>query len=178
MEPWKHRRSVLTCASSPSGREAAPSPCSSSTLTALIASGIHPIVRSTRLLARLFAGSLDRRLAAGRPPEASRLLAARAQVLASPAMRAALATDLARIGAGSRQTPVMRSPKVPLNRAGVIACAPLLQQAFDALVAPRPTLARGVAVISCLLSDGTGPLYDRRRSGELPDTLSEAIAQL
>jgi hypothetical protein len=72
----------------------------------------------------------------------------------------------------------MRSPKVPLNRNSIVACDPVLQEALDALVTPRPTLARGVALISQLLSDGTGSLYDNRRAGELHDTLSAAIGQL
>ncbi len=61
-----------------------------------------PNRRWTRLFARMLASSLDRRLAQGIPPERSRLLAARAQVLASPAMRAALAADLERVAARSR----------------------------------------------------------------------------
>ena len=126
----------------------------------------------------MLASSLDRRLAAGLAPEQSRLLAARAQVLVSPVMRAALAADLERVAARSRWAPVMRSPKVPLNRRGIIACDPVLQQTLDALVAPRPTLAQGVAMISCLLSDGTGPLYDSRRSGDLGRALREAIGHL
>lgn len=137
-----------------------------------------PNRRWTRLFARMLASSLDRRLAQGIPPERSRLLAARAQVLASPAIRAALAADLERVAARSRWAPVMRSPKVPLNRRGIVACDPVLQQALDTLVTPRPTLAQGVAMISCLLSDGTGPLYESRRSGELGRTLSEAIGHL
>ncbi len=132
----------------------------------------------TRLVAQVLASSLDRRLAEGRPPESSRLLAARAEVLVSPEMRAELAADLARVGARSLRAPVMRSPKVSLNRSGIVACGPVLQRALDALVAPRPMLARGIAMISCLLSDGAGPLYDNRRADELPDTLREAIGHL
>ncbi len=132
----------------------------------------------TRLAVRLLASSLDRQLAEGRPPESNRLLAARAQVLVAPAMRADLAANLARVVARSRWAPVVRSPKVPLNRNSIVACDPVLQVALDALVAPRPMLARGIAIISQLLSDGTGPLYNNRGAGELHDTLSEAIGQL
>jgi hypothetical protein len=134
--------------------------------------------RSTRLVARLLASSLDRQLAEGRSPESHQLLAARAQLLVSPALRAELAADLARVGERSRQTPVRRSPKVAVNRHGIVACSQELQQACDALVALRPTSARGVAIISGLLSDGTGPLYNTRRSAELSPTLCEAIDQL
>jgi hypothetical protein len=134
--------------------------------------------RWTRLAARLLASSLDRQLAEGRSPESHKLLAARARLLVSPTRRAELAADLARVGERSRRAPVPRSPKVTVNCHGIAACAQVLQQACDALVAPRPTSARGVAIISGLLSDGTGPLYDNRRSAELSPTLCEAIDQL
>ncbi len=134
--------------------------------------------RWTRLAARVLASSLDRQLAEGRQPESSRLLAARAHVLVAPPMRTELAGHLTRVAARSQMAPALRSPKVRLNRSSIVACEPVLQQALDALVAPRPTLARGIAIISTLLSDGTGPLYNTRRADELHDTLSEAILQL
>ncbi len=93
-------------------------------------------------------------------------------------MRAEFAANLARVAARSRTAPVVRSPKVPLNRSSIVACDPVLQEALDALVAPRPTLARGIALISTLLSDGTGPLYNSHRAGDLHGALSEAILQL
>jgi hypothetical protein len=132
----------------------------------------------TRLASRLLASSLDRQLAQGRSPESNRLLAARALALVSPAQRAELAADLARVDERSRQAAVPRSPRVAVNRHAIVACRPVLEQAQDALVTPRPTSARGVAIISRLLSDGTGPLYNYRRSSELLPTLIEAIDQL
>jgi hypothetical protein len=49
---------------------------------------------------------------------------------------------------------------------------------IEALLAPAPVSVRGPAMVSWLLSDGAGPLYDRRRSADVADALREAIAQL
>jgi hypothetical protein len=132
----------------------------------------------TRFVARLRAGSLDRQLAQGRPPESNRFFAARAHVLASRAMRTALAAGLAHVLSEARRSPVMCARRTPLNRDSISACETEIHQAYDALLTPLPTPARGAAMISWLLSDGTGPLYNRHRSSDLRIALSEAIAQL
>jgi hypothetical protein len=134
--------------------------------------------RWARLFARLLASSLDRQLAQGRSPESNRLLAARAQVLVSPTMRRALAQNWANLLVQARIPPVVRDPRVPLNRDYIIAREPDIQQMLNALLAPLPAQARGAAMASWLLSDGTGPLYDRRRSADLGIALRESIAQL
>jgi hypothetical protein len=47
------------------------------------------------------------------------------------------------------------------------------------LVAQGPVSARGIAMVNRLLSDGTGPLYNRRvRPAQLDDTLGQVIAAL
>lgn len=97
--------------------------------------------RWVRLVARLLASSLDRQLAAGCPPEASRLLAARASVLVSATMRLGLARDLAHVIELAHRTPAPRSPRTPLNRDGIAACAPELQRALHTL--PRPVADAG-----------------------------------
>jgi hypothetical protein len=99
-------------------------------------------------------------------------------VLVSPVMRLELAQSWKSLLVQSRTPPTMRNPRVLLNREGIIAREADLCEMLNALTDPLPTPARGVAMVSCLLSDGAGPLYDRRRSVELGTALKEAIAQL
>jgi hypothetical protein len=99
-------------------------------------------------------------------------------VLVSLVMRLELAQSWKNLLVQSRRSPVMRNPRVLLNREGIIARESDLCEMLNALTDPSPTPARGVAMVSCLLSDGAGPLYDRRRSDELGTALREAIAQL
>lgn len=72
----------------------------------------------------------------------------------------------------------MRSPRAPLNRGCIIAREPEIHEMINALLTPLPTPARGAAMVSWLLSDGTGPLFNRGRSADLGTALTEAIAQL
>ncbi len=131
-----------------------------------------------RFLARLLACSLDRRLAHGDPPESSRLLAVRAHLLVSPATCRALIQNWQGLLLQASTPTVMRDPRIPFNRDRVIACEPDIEEMLGALSAPLPIPARGVAMASWLLTDGTGPLYDRRRSDGLAAVLRETIAQL
>jgi hypothetical protein len=48
----------------------------------------------------------------------------------------------------------------------------------DALLIQHPIPSRGVAMVSLLLGDGTGPLYRSGSSDDLDVALREAIAQL
>jgi hypothetical protein len=72
----------------------------------------------------------------------------------------------------------MRNSKVLCNREYIIACQSDIREMLNAILAPRPSPARGAAMASWLLRDGTGPIYNRRLSGELGITLRETIAQL
>ena len=56
-------------------------------------------------------------------------------------------------------------PRLPLCRARIRQSAGLLAQLAGHLAAPGPVPARGVAMASQLLADGTGPLY-RQACGE------------
>ncbi len=134
--------------------------------------------RRTRLLARLLAPSLDRHLAKGEAPESALLLAARAQMLVAPETRRALAEGWQDVLTQAHQPTVMGDRRVPVNRDSVIACEAHMRAMVDALVVPLPVPARGAAMASWLLSDGAGPVYDRRRSSELDRAVQETIAQL
>jgi hypothetical protein len=112
---------------------------------------------------------LDRELAEGISPEASAPLAARATRLTSMEYRRDLAGSLRRIlaVAGNPALPVAaRSPlgtsrpvRVPLRTSRIGRSAPQLAELAAHLLQPGPVQVQGVAMVSQLLADGTGPLY-------------------
>ena len=135
-----------------------------------------------RVLARLLGASLDRQLAAGRPPESSPLLAARARLIVSLPRRTAMAgnwrhllTVAARQGAIRRGAPPGAAP-VRADR--ITAAAPAIGELARRLAAPLPVPARGVAMAATLLTDAGSPVYSRRSAVPLDAALQAAIAQL
>ncbi len=126
-----------------------------------------------RLLARCTAARLDRELAAGTSPETSPVHAARAIELTSMRLRRDLAASVHRILAAAGEPAAVilapaadgRPPRLPLCRARIRQSTALLAQLAVRLAAPGPVPARGVAIASQLLADGTGPLY-RQACGE------------
>ena len=144
----------------------------------------HPLTaqcntRWVRAISRLCAASLDRRLAEGRAPESHRLLAARAQVLVSPVERQKLAHQWADLVAQARRSPGLRAPRAPINRESILANEPGIRALVGLLVEPGPGHVRGIARLSSLLSDGTGPLYNRQCSkDDLRGALLEATVVL
>jgi hypothetical protein len=142
-----------------------------------------------RVLARGLAVSLDRQLAKGTPPEANALLAARAMYLTSTEYRSILAAGLRRILAASvsqqaRPRPalsrasagVARQPHVPLRQDRIAGSAAELARLAGRLTQRGPVPARGVAMVSQLLTDGGGPLY-RAASRDDLDAVIERAAQ-
>jgi hypothetical protein len=59
-----------------------------------------------------------------------------------------------------------------------LANEPAIRALLDLLVAQTPGHSRGIAMLSWLLSDGSGPLYNRQRSRELGAALLHATALL
>jgi hypothetical protein len=116
---------------------------------------------------------LDRRLAEGSAPESRLLLAARSQVLVSPAKRLTLAHEWSDLLAQARIAPSLRDPRVPINRECIVASEPEIRVLLEVLVESKPIHVGGVALMSTLLTDGTGPLYNRNRSSELGGVLME-----
>jgi hypothetical protein len=119
---------------------------------------------------------LDRRLAEGSAPESRLLLAARAQDLVSPAKRLSLAHEWTDLLAQARLPPSPRDPRVPINRETIVASEPEIRVLLEMLVETKPHHVRGVAVMSSLLTDGAGPVYNRKRSSELHGVLMEVSA--
>lgn len=114
-------------------------------------------------------------MADGARPEASAILAARAMFLTSAGFRRALATSLRRILATAvspdpRPRPsaagVAHPPHVQLRRDRIARSASELAGLAGFLAGQGPVPARGVAMVSQLLTDGGGPLY---RAGSRDD---------
>jgi hypothetical protein len=139
-----------------------------------------------RVLARVFGASLDEALAAGRAPESSRLLAVRARDIVSLRRRAATAENwdhlLRAARRSARGAPVRRSRAVggamPVCADRILAAEPAIRELMARLFVPLPVPVRGVAMAGFLLTDATGPVYNRRSPVTLAAALDSAITLL
>ena len=146
---------------------------------------IHPterIVRRRRsplpgILAILFGHVLDRQLASGRSPAASSVVAARAEYLLSQ-HRWELVQSWQRVLDQAGRAPRARNPHAPLCRDRIIGAGGDVRIMLEALSSALPVSARGVAMAGLLLSDGTGPLYNRNCAMDLPAALREVTTHL
>jgi len=140
---------------------------------------------------RDLAKSLRRMLAAAGEPSAvmgSRAVAARPRrAVGGPRPGWADPGDLAGTWAGAR--PVLpfaahppaaatRPPRVPLRLERISQSAPLLAELASRLVEPGPVPVRGVAMVSRLLADGTGPLYRQACRDDLGALIERATQAL
>jgi hypothetical protein len=139
-----------------------------------------------RLLARCASWRLDGELAAGASPESSIRLAARAMQLTSGKSRRNLATSLQRILAAVVEQPAMtpsrtaaiHPPHLPLCRARISHSAEPLATLAGYLTTPGPVPVQGVAMVSRLLTNGTGPLYWQDCRDDLGDIIEKATRAL
>jgi hypothetical protein len=131
---------------------------------------------AVRLLARTRARALDRALAAGTGADGSSALALRAARLTSPRMRSRVADHLERLLEAAEAPPSRR--RVTPRRTVVLAEAAQLRETAALLRRPTPVYARGVALLTRLLADGTGPAYAPSREGAFAERLREARAAL
>jgi hypothetical protein len=129
------------------------------------------------VVASLFGHVLDRQLASGRPPAAGRLVAARAEHLLSAA-RWELAQSWLRVLDQARRAPTARNPHAPLCRGRILDAEGDVRTMVHALTSGRNVSPRGVAMAGLLLSDGTGPLYNRSCPVSLPAALGEVTSHL
>ena len=139
---------------------------------------MRPRSLGDRLLARASGASLDRELAAGRAPEASRLLAARAQDIVALRRRRAVAADWDRLLAVATRARGRGEPTRRIRGDLIVAAGPAIRELVRLLSAPSPVPARGVAMASVLLTDGTGPVYRRGADVSLDEAIQAAITQL
>jgi hypothetical protein len=155
-----------------------------------------------RLIARARASRLDSDLAGGASPDASVALALRArtligartrrevaqgaQRLLATAMRAPAAgrsrepaTDGLRVpAADGLRVPSARPLNVPICRDRVRESAEELGDLIRRLLADAPVAARGVALASALLSDGSGPFYHRANADDVRSRVREVVDAL
>jgi hypothetical protein len=127
---------------------------------------------TARLAARLRGHALDRALIEGADPAATEQLAARAARLTSTSMRREVARGLDRLALDGREAP-KRWQVRPFKRAAA-ANAPELHALAARLREPGPLYARGIAMLSGLLTEGTGPAYTDSRGDLLARRLHDA----
>jgi hypothetical protein len=109
-----------------------------------------------------------------RPPLAATDLPTRSPLAASdPPTRPPLAAT-----ARPPRAVTARPPRVPLRLAQISQSAPRLAALVGQLVEPGPVPARGVAMLSQLLADGTGPLYREASRDDLGATIEAAARAL
>ena len=131
-----------------------------------------------RWLARAYAPSLDSRLAAGWPPGTSRLLAIRAQEITSPAGRGELVRGWGYVLSRARRPAVPRTPGAPLCRDRIAAAEGDVRTMLAVLACPLPISARGAAMASVLLGDGTGPLHNPHSTRDLAAAVRDATREM
>ena len=140
-----------------------------------------------QILARGQTARLDRALAEGTSPETSARLAARSTQLTSTEFRRDLAASLRRIlvAAGEPALPAAaqaplraaRPVRVPLRTTRISQSAPLLAE-LAGLLEPGPVPVRGVAMVTRLLADGSGPLYRQSARDDLSAVAARAVHAL
>ncbi|HZC60728.1 MAG TPA: hypothetical protein VE464_03720 [Streptosporangiaceae bacterium] len=131
-----------------------------------------------RWLARAYAPSLDSQLAAGWPPGTSRLLAIRAQEITSPAGRGELVRGWGYVLSRARRPAVPRTPRAPLCRDRIAAAEGDVRTMLAVLACPLPISARGAAMASVLLGDGTGPLHNHHSTRDLTAAVRDATREM
>jgi len=131
-----------------------------------------------RILARLQAPWLDLALASGADPSGSPQLERRAAHLLSHLHRVRVVGALrqSRRSAGARIDP--GDLRVPVDGEEVRIAEARLVELEDLLISPVPVYARGVAMASQVVADGTGPLYAPKRRGELRARVGSVLAAL
>jgi len=139
---------------------------------------VRPSRLADRLSARLFGASLDRQLAAGREPESSPLLAARAQHIVALRSRRRLAGDWEHLLRSARRARGVYQRAVPVRRDRIIAAEPAIRELARRMTAPLPVPARGVAMATALLTDPLGPVFNPHSAVSLAAALEAVMDQL
>jgi hypothetical protein len=130
-----------------------------------------------RLEARVRTHHLDRQLAEGVPPERSAALSLRARRLVDPMFGRTLAR---RVQAIVREAVVRRVPRaqIAVRLAAVAELSAEFDELARRLLGPRPPAVRGVAQVSVLLGEGSGPLYSTWADEDLGAAVRRARAAL
>jgi hypothetical protein len=141
------------------------------------------VLRSSGLLLRLRArvapATLDRELASGTPPESRAVLAARANYLVSLSARRAIVRGWRNLVRKATQPPKIGNLLgVPICRGRVCEAEIPIEAMIAVLSKSAPHSARGVALASWLLTDGTGPVYNRALNVDLVSVVRQATSLL
>jgi hypothetical protein len=128
-------------------------------LAALVAELDRPAL-AVRVHVSTHRPSLGQGLARGDSPLGSAALASRARQLVARRNRDRLARALARLVENAARPP-SASEIVWVPQREVLAARTALLGLADRLCDARPVYARGVAMVSRLIQDGTGPAYTR-----------------
>ncbi len=128
-----------------------------------------------RMVARLRSASLDARLAAGSSPGSDLLLRARADQLGQEDTRRRLADGWGQVLAIAQGGRRRRSAQVAPVANRVVAALPAIDQLVARLRDPE-TPIDVVAGASRLLSDGTGPVYNRQSPVDLRVALGALVS--
>jgi hypothetical protein len=131
-----------------------------------------------RLSVRFRSARLDRGLAGGASPDANVELALRARTLMRMSVRRDLARSVRRIMDGPARPTVASRWSVPVCRDKVTAAREDLGSLVDRLLDPGPVSVRGLAHVSVLLGDGSGPLYNRGNTDDLRATVRATVEAL
>lgn len=114
---------------------------------------------STRIRTRLHRHRLDRELVLGADPNTDPLRRDRARELVGERCRRRIAAIFERLLAEADSSPRPFTSRVPIARAAIRDSRGELETIVERLKTPAYISARGVAMISVLLSDGASPLY-------------------
>ncbi len=124
-------------------------------------------------------GALDRRLARGADPGASRALSRRARQLMSRRCRSGLAEGIRSIIETAEEDPRRSySAAVPVRRHDILAEREFLVAIAEDLLSDDELSPRGIALVETLLTDGASPLYSVGPEDELHRALTHARAAL
>lgn len=134
------------------------------------ASSGSPPALGLRLRVALHRGQLDRDLADGLPPDSFDDRALRAVQLAGMPERRRIARAL-RALVNRADRPQLLTSAVPVSRRAVVPSREGLLGLADRLERPDPVNPCGVARALVLLTDGSGPLYERGAPGSVSDAV-------
>ena len=122
--------------------------------------------------------TLDRRLAMGADPLESAALARRARALRGWRPRHAFADGIERVVHEAEHPDDRFTAAIPVAREEVLSARGDLLRVAEALRAEPPCDVRGIAEVSLLLTDGSGPLFTRRPAGTLREAALRAAFHL
>jgi hypothetical protein len=132
-----------------------------------------------RAWARLRAGPLDRRLAAGDAAGDERLLAARAAVLAGRRERASVATGWQRVLARARDGKgVTFSSAIPVRRDAALIAEPAILALVARLRDDEPVAPAAIAKARIMLTDGDSAIYGPGSAEDLRTAVHEILAKI